>query len=73
MNNVLYIANKSTVFLLDVKHEIAPGETKRHDLGPSQFGVQRIIPGLTIHGLFNHYVQRSKWFKSRQIILVMET
>lgn len=32
-NNVLYIANSSTIFVLDVKHTIEAGEVKRLELG----------------------------------------
>jgi hypothetical protein len=31
-DDILYIANKATVFLLDVKADLGPGETKKIDL-----------------------------------------
>lgn len=72
-HDVLYIANKSTIFLLNVKHEIEHGEIKRIDMSNIQDNVKRIIPGLTIHGLFNHHIQRTPFFKSHIVIVAMET
>ncbi|CDW71887.1 wd-40 repeat protein [Stylonychia lemnae] len=72
-HEVLYIANKSTIFLINSKHSIEHGEVKRIDLSNRTENVQRIVPGLNIHGLFNYHVQRTPFFKSHIVVVALET
>lgn len=49
------------------------GEVRKIDLGNNVENIRRVIPGLTIHGLFNFHIQRTPFFKSHIVVVAMET
>ena len=58
---------------MKVEEEMAIGETRRIDLSSNVENIRRVIPGLTIHGLFNFHIQRTPFFKSHIVVVAMET
>lgn len=62
-DGILYCANQKNIYLLDVKHSLKPGESKKVELDTAK-QVRVITPGCNIQAVFNY---------GRGVIVAMET
>lgn len=56
-----------------MEEEISHGEVRRIDMSHKADNIRRVMPGLTIHGLFNYHIRRTPFFKSHIVVAAMET